>query len=809
MNCPCDLPPGVAATPKIVAGLSIIPRQLGGFAEFRAAMLARIPVEPALAAWRARDDRDFGVMLLEMWAYVCDVLALYDEVLAHEAYLRTARRRPSLRRLVELIGYRPRPAVAARAAVALLAEGSRRVLVPAGTAFRSGAFDGEPPHVFELGADTTIHESLNQLAVKPPQPITLSGTVTHFLLDPRASRVVAGSYLLIDCQGPLPESHARRAAAVRQIVAEDGKRWIRVDLDTPVTLANPVEASSVALLAPSRTVSVRKVTGPSPAKTFFKLPIISSGSGSKFKLKLSFSTLTLDAVYNDVKTEQRILVSRQPDDVRWFSVIAHPEVKQVVVESSKFTVGGTEVVTPAVKAPFTQIWTDAYLNDADRQTTGPEWTTGDAPELSVHLFLTEVGRAALATTPRLAAGDPLAVSNLRVPLFQPPDPPEELLLRDAEERGVELEGQLNLTTGVISPTVAPSWSPSLLLPVTAFGNVAVLTRGESVPFEVLGGGDGSVAGQSFTLQKGPLTFLPAPTADNESGLASTLRIRVDGVEWTEVESFFGQGPEAQVYIVRIDDEGKGIVTFGDGVRGARLPSGVNNVVARYRFGAGAKAPPVGSIAQLARPVKGLRAVTQPVAAGGGADAEKEEEIRRRAPRSALLLGRAVSILDMEAAAAATPGVQAATAEWRWDGVRQRPVVTVWYVGSAAALTVRARLRVLTDPSTPIEVFPAVAVTPALALDVETDARRLAADVVAAVSGTLLDEEAGLLAIANLGVGKPLFRSRILADILAVPGALGVRGVTWDGTPFTTLGKTPGAGKYFHFQPANLAVTGSP
>ena len=44
-------------------------------------------------------------MLLEMWAYVSDVLGFYDERIANETYLRTAHRRPSLRRLVELLGY--------------------------------------------------------------------------------------------------------------------------------------------------------------------------------------------------------------------------------------------------------------------------------------------------------------------------------------------------------------------------------------------------------------------------------------------------------------------------------------------------------------------------------------------------------------------------------------------------------------------------------------------------------------------------------------------------------------------------------
>jgi hypothetical protein len=118
-GCPCDqleFPP----TPDIPAGLSTLPRQLAGFPEFRAAMLSHIathelmdtdivPVsqQRPLQDWRAREGDDLGIMLLEMWAYVLDVLAFYEERIANETYLQTAQREISLRRLVELIGYRP------------------------------------------------------------------------------------------------------------------------------------------------------------------------------------------------------------------------------------------------------------------------------------------------------------------------------------------------------------------------------------------------------------------------------------------------------------------------------------------------------------------------------------------------------------------------------------------------------------------------------------------------------------------------------------------------------------------------------
>ena len=120
-NCPCDRYPHPPRL-DIAAGLDRLPRQIAGFPEFRRALLADIAGKPALDAWRARDGDDFGLMMLEWWAYVSDVLAFYSSQISNEAYLRTAVREASLRRLVELIGYTPKPPLAASATLALLAE---------------------------------------------------------------------------------------------------------------------------------------------------------------------------------------------------------------------------------------------------------------------------------------------------------------------------------------------------------------------------------------------------------------------------------------------------------------------------------------------------------------------------------------------------------------------------------------------------------------------------------------------------------------------------------------------------------------
>ena len=95
-NCTCDqfVHP---AHPVIDAGLASLPRQVASFAAFRHAMLSALPAQRPLASWRARSDQDLGVMLIEMWAYVCDAVSFYDELIANESYLRTAQLPTSVR----------------------------------------------------------------------------------------------------------------------------------------------------------------------------------------------------------------------------------------------------------------------------------------------------------------------------------------------------------------------------------------------------------------------------------------------------------------------------------------------------------------------------------------------------------------------------------------------------------------------------------------------------------------------------------------------------------------------------------------
>jgi hypothetical protein len=79
---------------------------------------------------------------------------------------------------------------------------------------------------------------------------------------------------------------------------------------------------------------------------------------------------------------------------------------------------------------------------------------------------------------------------------------------------------------------------SLKTPITVFGNILEVSRGESVFDEVLGNGDPRQLHQAFKLKKKPLTYFFDAAVDDTHARTS-LEVRVDGIAWREARSFFG------------------------------------------------------------------------------------------------------------------------------------------------------------------------------------------------------------------------------------------------------------------------------
>jgi len=206
-----------------------------------------------------------------------------------------------------------------------------------------------------------------------------------------------------------------------------------------------------------------------------------------------------------------------------------------------------------------------------------------------------------------------------------------------------------------------------------YGNVVHATHGERRA-EVLGGGDAGQAGQRFALRQSPLTYVSAATP---SGARSTLAVRVDDVLWHETESFADAGPKDRRYRTETDEEQATTVVFGDGRRGARLPSGVENVRAAYRTGIG-RAGNVRSrqVSLLATRPLGVREVVNPLPATGGADRDAPAQIRDNAPLRVTALDRLVSLQDYGDFARLFAGVGKASATGLSDGRRRLVYVTI-------------------------------------------------------------------------------------------------------------------------------------
>lgn len=305
--------------------------------------------------------------------------------------------------------------------------------------------------------------------------------------------------------------------------------------------------------------------------------------------------------------------------------------------------------------------------------------------------------------------------------------------------------------------------------VEIYANLARATHGETRN-EVLGSGDSAQVLQQFKLRHYPLTYLPAPTP---TGAVSTLQLRVNDVLWHESDSLLGLGPKSRSYIIRTDAEIKSSVTFGNGQKGARPPTGVENVKAKYRSGIGKPGNvQAGQIRLLATKPLGLKGVINPLPASGGADPESNDQARRNAPLTVMALDRLVSVQDYEDLARCFAGIGKASATLLTDGKRE--VVHVSIAGtddipidedSDLFQNLLLALRRAGDPYQPL----ALDLCERLILLIRAKVRLLPDYEWQSVEPKIRAALLQAFGFANRDPGQEVFRSEIVSVIQAVPG----------------------------------------
>lgn len=86
-----------------------------------------------LPEWTSRDAGDFGIVLIELFAYMGDILNFYIDRSANEAFITTASKRENVLQLSSLLGYIPTSATAATVTLTFQNSTAAAITVPART----------------------------------------------------------------------------------------------------------------------------------------------------------------------------------------------------------------------------------------------------------------------------------------------------------------------------------------------------------------------------------------------------------------------------------------------------------------------------------------------------------------------------------------------------------------------------------------------------------------------------------------------------------------------------------------------------
>jgi uncharacterized phage protein gp47/JayE len=751
------------------AGLSAIAYRVGVHADFLASMIAGLTDadRPRLADLGTRDRGDFSIALLDAWAVAADVVSFYTERLAQESYLRTARERISLQELGRLIGYRLRPGVAAETHLAFALEpppevppqasqdpGSAPLVTPASVVLEPGLRvqsipgPGEQSQTFETIEEVEALPEWNAIPASQTTADPGLGTTYAYLegsdlnLGPGDAFVLAGP----DSVGP---DWSFRLLSTVTVYADEDR--------TLATWHEPLPslAPYVGTADPPRPFVLRKrfnVFGHNAPAWNSLSAQFHADYGAPFEKHwpnfrispLGEPYVDLDGSHPDVVPESWVVLST-PAAQRLWQVESVAELARArFAISGKVTrlklKGGTDYSAFSSKVRRTTVYAVSEpLKFAEAP--NPTKVANDSVDVDVDVSDMKKGRRLLVRGTTSADEEHVEAAVV--------DSVQEIT------GGWRIGLQGDLTWEYKRDTVV------------VHGNVALATHGETVQ-QLLGSGRASVPFQRFTLAHEPLTYIQS--TDATTGATAALEVRVNDVRWEEVPTLYGGRSADRAYVLRIDEEGKAYLQSGDGKRGARLPTGSNNVRACYRKGLGAAGNvKAGALAQLLDRPLGVKGVSNPLDASGGVDAESEDAARASIPLGVRTLGRTVSLLDYEDYARAFTGVVKANAVvLPLHGVRTI-VVTVAFEGGERTGDLTDALRKHGDPLVQVLVLEAVTETFRLAMNVAVEPGFEQEDVLAAVEAALRNA----YSFGARGLLEPVFRSEIVSAAHTVKGVLAV------------------------------------
>ncbi|MFZ5447957.1 MAG: hypothetical protein ACOZFS_04895 [Thermodesulfobacteriota bacterium] len=305
----------------------------------------------------------------------------------------------------------------------------------------------------------------------------------------------------------------------------------------------------------------------------------------------------------------------------------------------------------------------------------------------------------------------------------------------------------------------------------ATANVVRAGHGETKTAKVLGSGSASQSNQAFILAEDKVSFIADAT--QPAGVRAAIQVNVAGSLWEQTGSFQDSGPTDPHFTVRMTEPGHLKLTFGDGRRGRRLPTGNNNVRITYRQGTGlAGNLPAGSLAKPVKPHRLVAGVRQPLPATGGNDQEGLDSLRANAPATLLTLDRAVSLSDFSYLVMSHSSVWQARAFYRPPGLGRNVKIDVVVVPAGGGglgpltLTLTDFLLARAIPGVEVNLLPYLEQTFDLEVLLAVDTEAFNPEEVAATVKTALE---AAFSLKKRKLGQDLFLSEVFQVVEGVAG----------------------------------------
>ncbi len=701
------------------------------FNSFKQLMLDRLSV--IMPAWTERNPADVGIVLVELLAYAADHLSYYQDAVAGEAYLGTARRRVSMRRHARLLDYPMHDGTNARAWVAINWAGPPDVLLQ----WTGSTSLPQPPNAVQFltraprlpavtgdQADVTLALTQGSSVFEP---------LHDLVLEPGLSQIAFYTWGDEDCCLP--------------------KGATQATLDNTGHVLDKLKPGAVLLFVEALSTETQLPEDADPAHRHVeRLKTVTPSKDPLFNVDvldvewygddaLPFP-LCLDRVTPSTDHEGLVTLDQQarfPTVIRVDAVqvdlIARPDGTGPVTAFRWSNDGGVTYVAAApTGGKYKEPTSGLTATFGGNFLPGETYSFGPASVALGNVVLCDHGRT---------ARDPAD-----------PDKTEDL-----------------------APVIAgEKYRPRLGLgPVTQQGRVR----------------DANDAAVTFDPKAPAASALDWQLTDVLPAITLEFPQVPGGEVWMPERDLLEAGPSEPVFVVETEDDGSTFLRFGDGVLG-RLPEVTDDPAkppqALYRVGNGA----AGNVGQdaiahavfqspsAATAYSQIVGVRNPLAAQGGVDPESIEQVRMNAPQAFhVVQERAVNDDDYAAIAERHPDVLKAVATRRWTGSWYTIFLSVERKGGRRVDDAFKRdLQSFLDryrlAGQDVEIEQPKFVPLAIELAVCIDTGYFRADVIQALDDVLSNRDLpdgtrGFFHPDNFTFGQPVYLSRIVAAAMQVPG----------------------------------------